>query len=56
MTSKVTLTILHESGPVQVAPYMVFDLLKYNVLTKINDTTYKVVDEQEYWKVMKSLD
>lgn len=57
ITNKVsnTFTILHESGQVNMAPHMVYKLLKYNVLTKIDEFTYKVVDEYDYWKVMNSL-
>jgi hypothetical protein len=50
-----TFTIVHQTGNVYMAPHMVFTLLKYNVLTKIDENTYKVEDEQHYWKVLQSL-
>jgi hypothetical protein len=49
-------TVVHQSGKVFMAPHMLHELLKYNVLTKIDEVTYSVKDEQEYWKVLSKLD
>jgi hypothetical protein len=47
--------IIHSTHTVHMAPYMLYTLLPYGILEKVDDTTYKVRDEHHYWKVITSL-
>lgn len=50
-----TFEIQHTSGSVYMAPYMVHTLLPHNVLTPMGEFTYRVIDEEKYWKLLGSL-
>lgn len=50
-----TFEIQHTSGSVYMAPYMVHTLLPHDVLTPMGEFTYRVIDEEKYWKLLSSL-